>query len=89
MGETISYNPEILQDVSTSFSTFDVDIDEAMRGLKGSATILRETFLGDEGEESDMLFGELNNALDAIKANSTSYNKVLNAKSEGFGNLKF
>ena len=89
MGETISYNPEILHDVSTSFNTFDVDIDEAMRGLKGSATILRETFLGDEGEESDMLFGELNNALDAIKANSTSYNKVLNAKSEGFGNLKF
>ena len=89
MGETISYNPEILQDVSTSFNTFDAEVDEALRGLKASAGILRETFLGDEGEESDMLFSELNNGLDAIKANSTSYNKVLNAKSEGFGNLKF
>ena len=89
MSDTISYNPAELQGISTAFNTFDSSVAETLVALKDSADSLKMSWEGDDAEEAGVLIDELNDALESIKTNSTSYNKVLNAKSEGFGNIRF
>ena len=89
MSDTISYNPAELQGISNAFNTFDSSVDEALIALKDSAASLKLSWEGDDAEEAGVLLDEVDTALDNIKTNSTSYNKVLNAKAEGFGNVRF
>ena len=89
MGDTISYNPELLGQISGAFTKFDAVYEEAKSEIDKKVSALEFSW---EGDDKEVAFEELRRitaALNAIKANSTSYSRLVSAKAEGFANIKF
>ncbi len=89
MGDTISYDPQLLAEISTAFTKFDGVFDEAKGEIDKKVADLKFSWEGEDAQVAGEELDRITSALAAIKSNSNSYSRVVSGKAEGFGNIKF
>lgn len=87
--DTISFNPEELDGIAKAFFNFDKATQTAKTNLTQYVSDLRGSWEGPDANEAFGLLTEIEAALDKIGEITEKDNKVLSAKAQGFGGIKF
>lgn len=89
MGDTISYNPAQLKEISDAFNSFRSLFLGAKETIEQKVVDLETSWEGDDAEIAQAEFTKIKDALANIEQCINSETGTVAGKAEGFSNIRF